>query len=591
MKPIRIALICNVGFEPFWYPLGISMLKENLERCTNVHVDNYYLSSEFSWYIERYHEHLTEINDEIGEDGNCYHEIYFSTKLFNHADPQTLIEKVILNECNGKDIYRTRLGETRNAQKISRSEKNFVMGVMEYCKLLDSFITRKVEETNWYKYQLIGFSCLTSQVLCSAYMTKKIRQVGCRSLIVYGGGMFREWNVVQYKRLFPFIDRFIVGDGYHAILDFIRKKTSRLKAYSTTTQNHYGDFSDVPRKVSNSDRFIFPTQLSDCCPWKKCLFCSIQSGLSRKASAKNVYEWIINASNKYGASDFGFTDSNLNGSINEFGKLCSALSRTDVELNFCGMLNPCDLTKRLCIDLKSAGFSHVLLGFENFSNSMLSKMKKRNTVLDNITALKWLVEAGIKNIVFNIIIDFPGTSKSIIEENLTNITMIKHLITRNVRCDLVEFDLERDSKIFKLKRKMNLLGLSNYEFDKICYPDKIQKDLKFHALKYKWFSLVKGWEAVESILKDKRQVRLDLVRRKGRFLIQDYRIEKTTHCLTEEEYIIYKYICENASTIDGISMETRKSKKQVKSMLKRLLSLGVVYEEKQKYLGLAFVKD
>ena len=96
---------------------------------------------------------------------------------------------------------------------------------------------------------------------------------------------------------------------------------------------------------------------------------------------------------------------------------------------------------------------------------------------------------------------------------------------------------------------------------------------------------------MESILKDKRQVRLDLVRRKEKFLIKDYRTDKTTHCLTEEEYIIYKYICENVSTIVDISRETRKSKQQVKRVLTHLLSLCLVYREKQKYLGLAFVKD
>ena len=591
MKPIRIALICNVGFEPFWYPLGISMLKENLERCTNVHVDNYYLSSEFSWYIERYYKHLTEINDEIGEDGNCYHEIYFSTKLFNHADPRTLIEKVILDEYNGKDIYRTRLGETSNAQKIPRSEKNFVMGVMEYCRLLNSFIDRKVEESNWHKYQLIGLSCLTSQVLCSAYMAKRIRQVGFRSMIFFGGGMFRDWNVAQYERLFPFIDRYVVGDGYQAILDAIRTKTNRLKVYSTTRQNHFGDFSDVPRKVSSSDRFIFPIQLSDRCPWRKCLFCSIQQGQIRKISAQNVYEWIIKASNDYGATDFGFTDCDLNGNIKQFEQLCSFLSRTDIELDFCGMLNPRDLTKNLCIDLKSAGFSQVLLGFENFSNSMLSKMKKRNTVMDNIKALKWLVEVDIKDIVFNIIIDFPGTSKSVIEENLANIKMIRHLITRSVRCDLVEFDLERDSQMYSPKRRMDLRDLSNYEFDRICYPDRFRNALKFHALKYKWFNFVKGWNIVQSALKEKRRARLDLVRTKGEFLIQDYRVGKTTHRLTEEEFVIYKYMCDNVSTIDGISRNTGRNRQQVKRTLEYLLSLGVALKEKNRHLGLALVKN
>ncbi|MHC4631074.1 MAG: B12-binding domain-containing radical SAM protein [Planctomycetota bacterium] len=591
MKKIRIALLCNVGFEAYWYPLGISMLKENLERCTNIRVDNYYLSSEFSWYIDRYYPELIEINAEIGEEGNSYHEIYFSTKLFNHADPQVLIEKVLLDELNENDIYRTRLGETTNVRKLPSSEKDFLDGVMKYCGLLDSFIAKKLEESNWRKYDLIGFSCISSQFLCSVYMAKRIRQLNYNNMIVFGGGMFRKWNISQYEKLFPFIDTFVIGNGYQAILDMIRKQRSSLKVYSNDLQNHFGNFSDVPKKVLSSDIFIFPVQLSDYCPWDKCMFCSIQSCPKQEISVNRVYEWIINTSNKYGATDFGFADCNLNGNIEEFGKLCSDLAQTNVELDLYGMLNPRDLTKNLCIDLKAAGFSFVLLGFENFSNSMLSRMKKRSTVLDNIKALKWLVEAGIEKIVFNIIIDFPGNSKAIIAENLENIRLIRHLITRNVKCELVEFDLERDAKIYSLRRRMNLNGLTNYEFDEICYPDKMRGALKFHALKYKWFNFVRGWDTIATNLENKRSARLKVVKKNEHYIIYDERSKKARYSLSLDQFVIYKHICDNVSTLDEISKQTRKDKRKVRLTLDYLLSIRVALKEKNKYLGLAIIKD
>ncbi|MHC4346274.1 MAG: B12-binding domain-containing radical SAM protein [Planctomycetota bacterium] len=589
MKPIRIALICNVGFEPYWYPLGISMLKENLERCTNVHVDNYYLSSEFSWYIDRYYPHLSEINADIGEEGNCYHEMYFSTKLFNHADARALIEKVFLDECNGKDIYRTRLGKTTQLDQIPRSGMYFVKCVLEYCELLDSFIAKKVRESNWRQYQLIGFSCLSSQLLCSVYMAKRLRDLGLKNMIAFGGGMFREWNVSQYARLFPLIDRFVIANGYHPILDMIRGRTSSLKVRSNAIQNHYGDFSDVPGKVSQSDMFIFPVQLSDHCPWGKCLFCSIQSGRAGKLSGKRVYDWIINASDEYGATHFGFVDSNLNGNTEEFGKVCSGLAQAEAELHLSGMLNTRDLTKKLCIDMKAAGFSFVLLGVENFSNRMLSRMKKRSTVLDNIKALKWLAEANIKEIVFNIIIDFPGTNKSVIEENLANIKRIRHLMTTNVQCDLVELDLERDAKIYSVLRRMNVRGLANYEFDEICYPDRIRGGLRFHSSKYKWLDFAGGWGAVASSLKRKRRARLQVVRQNGQFLICDDRIKEARYPLSVDQFVIYKHICDNVSSVDDISSKTGRERQEVERTLDHLVSLEVAFQENKRYLGLALI--
>jgi len=590
MKPIRIALICNVGFKADWYPLGISMLKENLERCTNVGVDNYYLSSEFSWYIDRYYPQLSEINAEIGEEGNCYHEIYFSTKLFNHGDPQALIERVILDECNAKDIYRVRLGKRTHLLKIPLSQRYFLGCVLQYCALLDSFIAKKVAETNWGKYRLVGFSCLSSQLLCSVYMAKTIRQLGWKNKIVFGGGMFRQWNVSQYAQVFSFIDKFVIGNGYEVILDMIRMGTPSLKVYSNGVQNHCGDFSDVPRKVLRSHHFVFPLQLSDYCPWGKCLFCSIQPGHKRKISCETVYEWLISTSKQYGETVFGFVDSNLNGNREEFEKLCSALAQTDVKLHLYGMLNTRDLTKQLCIDMKAAGFSRVLLGVENFSNGLLSRMKKGSTVLDNIKALKWLIEAGINEIIFNIIIDFPGTNTSIIKENIEKIKMIKHLITGNVQCDLLELGLERDAKIYSLRSKMNFRGVGNYKFDEICYPDKMRHALKFHTSKYRWFNFARGWDVVRSNLKNKRRSRLQAVRKNGHFIICDDRIKKATYPLSDDQFAIYQYICDNVSTIDDISNELRIDKWKVKASLDHFASVGVAISEKNRYLGLALIK-
>ncbi len=587
MKPIKIALICNVGFEPYWYPLGISMLKENLERCTNVVVDNHYLSSEFSWYIDRYYPHLSEINAEIGEDGNCYHEIYFSTKLFNHADPRALIEKVFLDECNQRDIYRTRQAKATNLQKIPLAEEDFVEGVLEYCGLLDSFIDRKLGESEWHSYQLIGFSCLSSQLLCSVYMAKMIRRLGCKSPLVFGGGMFREWNVRQYAQLFPFVDKFVSGNGYQTILDIIRVTNRSLKVSSAATQNHYGDFSDVPTKVLRSHDFIFPVQLSEYCSWGRCLFCSIRSGAPRRISDKRVYDWMIKTSNEYGASDFGFVDSNLNYNMDKLGKLCSALAQSSIEFDLYGMLNTFDLTKQLCLDLKAAGFTFVLLGVENFSNSMLSRMKKRSTVLDNIKAIKWLVEAGIDEVVFNIIVDFPGVSKPIIQENLANIEMISHLMQTNVQCELVEFDLERDAKIYSLRKTMCLRGSANYDFDEICYPARIRHALKFHASKYKWFNFPKGWASVESALDNRRRTLLELVKKKGRFFIRDTRTARAMYPLTDSQFAIYKHICDNVSTLDDSSKQTGHNKQAVKSVLERFVSQGLAIKENNRYLGFA----
>lgn len=587
----KIALICSVGFATAWHPFGISLLKENIEANTNINVDNYYLSSEFTYYIKRYHPEFREIDNVIGEDGHSYHELYYSAKIFRHESPKRLVEKALFDMFNYRDIYRHRIIEKYNCRNNRRIISALAEFVLEYCKILGNFIKKKIRIIEQENYDLIGFSCLSSQLLCSIYMAEQIKH-NFSGIILFGGGMFRRWNIKQFKEIFPFIDDFIAGDGYEPIISYILKKNELLKAIKGKKQNHYGDFSDIPKRIIQSGNFWIPIQLSENCSWSKCLFCGIKpSRICLKRSPELVARWIEWFTKEYGNNYFGFVDCNMNNNIYEISELCNHLIKNENQSKLYGMFNTQNLDKKTCEDIKLAGFENILLGIESFSNEMLKILHKKATVIDNIKALKWLVEANVSSICFNLIVDFFGVNKKIIKENHATYKCIEHLFRKNVGFDLIEFDLERDSIAYKQAKKNKMKGLSNYRFNEICYPKNIRKIMKFHKVKYNWKRIPSGWENLEYEKNNMKNKLLFYQKEAGNITITDTRESKKIYKLSKAKAKIYDLICNDILDVNDIHDMCKEELGLIKRTLEDFTNRRLAVKENNKYFGIAISKN
>ncbi len=69
---------------------------------------------------------------------------------------------------------------------------------------------------------------------------------------------------------------------------------------------------------------------------------------------------------------------------------------------------------------RRAGLRTVQVGIESLSTTMLSRMKKGTTVMDNLAIMKHCSANGI-DLLGNIITEFPATSRGEIEEILVNL--------------------------------------------------------------------------------------------------------------------------------------------------------------------------
>ena len=254
------------------------------------------------------------------------------------------------------------------------------------------------------------------------------------------------------------------------------------------------------------------------------------------------------------------------------------------------MFNTAKIDKETSANIKNAGFHSVLLGVENFSSKMLSLMKKESTKIDNIKSIKWLIEANIKRINFNLIIDFPGINKEIITENIETLESIIHLIDNSVECNVIEFDLERDSKAYKLKEILNLRGLGNFENDERYYPKKIRSKMKFHSIKYSWKRIAKGSNIISDILKEEKEKFLIYEKSGKKLIIYDGRFSGYQYELNLQEGKIYELICNELLRPYDISERISEDITFIEDILNDFCLLKLAIKEKNKYLGLAIPK-
>ena len=589
MKP-RIALVCSVGFSSAWHPLGISLLKENIESLNQVSVVNHYWSSEFTWYLNRYHPHLSGINDNIAELGGSYHKFFYASKLFQHASATRLIRQTLTDFYRRDDAFRTRnIGAPDGI--IERQDPYFEECVMEYCRLLDAFLEKRICGEDWQSYDLVGFSCLDPQFLCSVHCAKRIRELGCDRPVLFGGGMFDGWNVGQYQSLFPFIDDFVVGDGFKPILRILKRKEVRLRPRAGSRQVHFGDFGDMPRRVLRSDQFWVPVRLSPGCSWGGCRFCDIRQEPRRRPDVARLTEWMKSMQHNLGVRSFGFVDSDLNGNLGDFGTMCRLLASSGTARSMYGMLNTDRLTRKTCAAMKKAGFSQVLLGVEAFSDRLLALMNKRARTIDNVKAIKWLVEADIEHIMFGLIVDFPGTDKQVIEESLSMARRMGHLIRGNVLAEPNEFDLDRSSEAFASAEALGIEVLGSYRYDRICYPEPVASNLLFDSVRHKWKRLPGGWTQVVAELRQKRRHPLVFRPQRDSGIILDRRQGRNRKVrLTGIESKVYTYVCRHLTNAKVIASECGIDPRDAGEILHRFEMHELAIRDTENYLGLAIVR-
>ena len=297
-------------------------------------------------------------------------------------------------------------------------------------------------EINRHNFDLIGFSICFYQLLPAVYAARLLKRKFPEIPIVFGGsGCPEAQGLVQN---FEEVDYCITGEGEEALLALChvlqgrdeilpsmvaarnfpvgQRATGdcRIADLQVLPVPDYSEYFLEKQQYFSSQPFIpvLPLEFSRGCWWNKCTFCNLNQqwqGYRAKSRQQMIAE-VEQLSRAYQCLDFAFADNIL--PIREGREFFSEIAASGRDLSFFAEMRTSE--RKNFTEYSRAGLQSVQVGIEALSNSLLQKMNKGVSVIENLAAMKDAAAAGIY-LEGNLIVEFPGSTEEEVAETLSNL--------------------------------------------------------------------------------------------------------------------------------------------------------------------------
>jgi anaerobic magnesium-protoporphyrin IX monomethyl ester cyclase len=244
---------------------------------------------------------------------------------------------------------------------------------------------------------VIGLSCTSDLLPFAIYALKGLKQKQPAKTIVLGGagptGVAKE-----ILESFPFVDIVVLGEGELTILEVMECLTkgekSDLRAingicyrdgegvFMTPGRERIKDLDQLPfplyERVRMQEFPLISIVFSRGCPYK-CTFCDVApmwKHRNYRRSIDGVISEIRFIKDKYGNTDFEFTDETFVLDRDEIMAFCERLRREQIEITWActGRINL--ITDELLAEMAASGCKAIFYGIESGSDRVLEKVKK-----------------------------------------------------------------------------------------------------------------------------------------------------------------------------------------------------------------------
>ena len=421
--PLQVALIAMPWHLYHRPSVQLGALKAYLEKATDF------------VKVQTFHPYL-EIANRLG--GDVYHwisqnvwvcEALYAALLFpeQKAAAQSVVKKAL--QKGGHNI---------------KFEFDGVVSMLQ--SQLDDWITKH----NWQEYDFAGFSVCFNQLLASLVAAKALKKKRPELPIVFGGSTCVPAVGASLLDNFSQIDYAIAGEGEKPLVnlcEYLSGRAEFLTAEILCAEDRenqrapagpsgqeddlgnlplpdYQDYFAEMREVFSGEPFApeLPVEFSRGCWWGKCTFCNLNlqwQGYRFKKAGQMLHE-VLTLSETYGALDFSFTDNVL--PVHDSVQFFENLAEYKRDFRFFGELRIALKDGKLAA-FRNGGLTTVQIGIEGLSNSLLSKMEKGVTVIENIAMMKECLAHAIQ-LEGNLITEFPGSSQQEVEETLANLDFV-----------------------------------------------------------------------------------------------------------------------------------------------------------------------
>lgn len=433
--PARVLLI-SAPFASLHYPnIGLSLLKAGLARA-GIGCDIRYISLDYAERIgPETHDRLT--------DTRSYRSLVGEWVFAHLANDGSVDDLAYLSEAFQK----------RHPELFTITQ---VLEILKARQDAGAFVEDCIAAVDWNAYAVIGFTTSFQQTMASLALARRIKQRHPHLVIVFGGANCEAAMGIELHRRYPFIDAVCSGEGDRAFPAFVERHLAgrgpdglaaiiwRRDGESVVPERladpvedmdwlPYPDFDDFFAQHARCSRVAKthkPTALFETargCWWgakHHCTFCGLngQTMPFRSKPQDRAHDEVMHLAARHGR-DLVNVDTILD--MAYFERFLPRLAAADPPLTIY-YETKANLKPQQLLALSRAGVKKVQPGIEALDSEILRLMRKGCTMLQNVQTLKLGAENGLY-IEWNLLYGFPGEGPEHYRNTLAVMRKIAHL--------------------------------------------------------------------------------------------------------------------------------------------------------------------
>ena len=383
-------------------------------------------------------------------------------------------------------------------------------GFAHLCSSLKKISASTLAREDWEQYLLAGFSICFGQLTSSLWFIHNIKKLAPSIKIVVGGSACAGQMGKNLLKTFPEIDFVIRGEGELPLVHLIKTLTNPhantnvvpipglitrhkdTQESSVSQMPHlddlpipdYGDYFRHLKSLGPEKMFLpkIPMEISRGCWWRKgtghegasgCAFCNLNlqwQGYRAKSNEKAIAE-VDALSDQYQSLSISFMDNLL--PARGLKSLFAGIQKLGKDLRLFAEMRattPWDILEAM----GAAGMHEVQVGIESLSSSLLKKLNKGTTAIDNLEIMKNCESTGLPDLTGNLILNFPSSDEQDVAETVANLEFV--LPFRPLKG--IPFWLGYGSAVWRIPDAYGIKRVRNHPFYNYLFPPDILRGLR-----------------------------------------------------------------------------------------------------------------
>lgn len=478
-----------------------------------------------------------------------------------------------------------------------------------------------VDASGWL---LAGFSNSLCQLTATLYFIRRIKQRWPELPIVLGGSGLSSAPAPAIRAAFPEIDVVVHGEGEKPLAAIAahllegRPVHTLHECEAGAARDQVADLADLP--VPDYDDYFallgsfdpphrfFPqlgVEMSRGCWWRHCGTAGGRSGCAfcnlnlqwqgyRHKKARQVVTEVATLTRRHQILSVAFMDNVLPPA--ETDRAFSGLAELGMDLALFAEMRATQGMRRLAA-LKRAGLREVQIGIESLSTRLLKRLNKGTRAIDNVEIMKHCQALGVAN-RSNLILEFPGSDAEEVAETLRNLDFVQWFPPLRP----VSFWLGYGSGVWQAPGAYGIKAVFNHPRYGALFPGGPLRRLRHMIQGYRGDRgrQRKRWQPVRRRL-DAWASRYAALSGGGRTIPLQYADggdfmiirqarrdgDPLNHRLTGTSRAIYRYCDRQRSLASVLGRFATFEEAQVRAFLRGMVDKRLMFEEGDRYLGLA----